>query len=139
VTRAVVDASVAVKWVTAERFATNALRVIECYELASPALVYAEVGNALAKKEAVGDIDPGEAVRKMREITRADIDTIPNEYLAAEAVRLALEMGHPVYDCFYLALAMAEEIPLITADGEFVARARRVGLAERVVSIEDVH
>jgi predicted nucleic acid-binding protein len=34
----------------------------------------------------------------------------------ASATRLAVEIGHPVYDCVYLTLAQAHDLPLATFD-----------------------
>ena len=39
--------------------------------------------------------------------------------LVPAASRLAADLGHPIYDCFYLALAIQEKAPLITADQRF--------------------
>jgi predicted nucleic acid-binding protein len=39
--------------------------------------------------------------------------------LATSAGRLATDLGHPVYDCFYLALAVQEQLPVVTADRRF--------------------
>jgi predicted nucleic acid-binding protein len=36
------------------------------------------------------------------------------------ALRIAISLQHPVYDCFYLALAQAEDCPLVTADQRFL-------------------
>jgi predicted nucleic acid-binding protein len=36
------------------------------------------------------------------------------------ACRLAIDLNHPAYDCFYLAMAIAEDIPLVTADRRFL-------------------
>jgi len=35
---------------------------------------------------------------------------------------LALELDHPVYDCFYLALAELERNSMVTADQRLLAR-----------------
>jgi predicted nucleic acid-binding protein len=40
----------------------------------------------------------------------------PTALLASRAVELALDLDRPVYDCFYLALAEAEKVRLVTAD-----------------------
>jgi len=39
--------------------------------------------------------------------------------LAASAARLATDLDHPAYDCFYLALAVQQQYPLVTADKRF--------------------
>ena len=41
---------------------------------------------------------------------------IPDETIAAEAMKLAIDLKHPIYDCFYLALAEREHAALISAD-----------------------
>jgi predicted nucleic acid-binding protein len=40
--------------------------------------------------------------------------------LARGALRLGCDLGHPVYDCAYVALAEAEEAEFLTADRELV-------------------
>ena len=42
----------------------------------------------------------------------------PSADLVAHATAIALKIGHPVYDCLYLACAEVERSPLITADGK---------------------
>ena len=44
--------------------------------------------------------------------------------LASAATRLAVDLDHPVYDCFYLALAVQEQYPVITADARFHRKVR---------------
>ena len=46
--------------------------------------------------------------------------------LADEALRIAVAINHPAYDCFYLALARREAAPLVTADKRLAAAAQRV-------------
>ena len=137
-TRAVVDASVAVKWVIDETFTSEALRAYATYDLVAPTLLYAEAASALSKAVARHEIAPEEGPRKMLEIIGADIETVPDELLAPEAVALAARLDHPVYDCFYLALAEAEETALITADRQLVSSARAAGLVDRILWIGDV-
>ena len=44
--------------------------------------------------------------------------------LSAAATRLAIDLDHPVYDCFYLALAVQEQYPVVTADTRFHEKVR---------------
>jgi predicted nucleic acid-binding protein len=46
---------------------------------------------------------------------------VPSVQLHREALSLAIALNHPAYDCFYLALAIAEDDVLITADRRFHA------------------
>lgn len=47
---------------------------------------------------------------------KAAVAVVDDEPLLPAAFRLAADRDHPVYDCVYLALAMREGIPLLTAD-----------------------
>lgn len=42
-----------------------------------------------------------------------------------QALDLASELGHPVYDCLYLAVALRRDATVVTADGGFVEAASR--------------
>ncbi len=58
--------------------------------------------------------------------------------LAAAAGRLAMDLDHPVYDCFYLALAIQEQYPVITADTRFHDKVRvHPYLSDRVRHVAD--
>ena len=46
--------------------------------------------------------------------------------LAARATEIAVELRHPIYDCFYLALAERERAPLISADQRLIAAGKRM-------------
>jgi predicted nucleic acid-binding protein len=59
----------------------------------------------------------------------------PLRPLAPRAAAMARELDHPVYDCFYLALAEAEEAPLITSDQRLLAVVRSTALAKRVSAL----
>src|SRR5262249_19519899 len=52
----------------------------------------------------------------------------PSASLLRPAARLAAELGHPVYDCMYLALAASHSALLATADERLRRGGERVGL-----------
>ena len=54
--------------------------------------------------------------------------------VTADALRLALLLDHPIYDCLYLALALQTHPPLVTADRRFVA-AHRAGIERLAASV----
>jgi predicted nucleic acid-binding protein len=59
--------------------------------------------------------------------------------LMPAATRLAQDLDHPVYDCFYLALAVQQQYPLLTADRRFQAKVRdHPYLGDRVVFLHEV-
>jgi predicted nucleic acid-binding protein len=57
--------------------------------------------------------------------------------LAPRAVAIAGQLDHAVYDCFYLALAEAEQADLVTADMRLVGRVRATSWEQRTVSLSE--
>jgi predicted nucleic acid-binding protein len=62
---------------------------------------------------------------------------IPDEALAAAAMQIARRLDHPVYDCFYLALAEQRDARMITADRRLIARLHGTGWEYRVQALAD--
>jgi len=122
----VVDASVAAKWVLPEPGSADAagLRGQDA-DLIAPSLVVAEIGNALWKSAMRGDVAERDVVHILRVAAAHYSRLVPDETIAAEAMKLAIALKHPIYDCFYLALAERERVPLISADKRLIAAANR--------------
>lgn len=60
------------------------------------------------------------------------------QQLSTSAIRIAAEIDHVVYDCYYLALAIRSQCALITADKRFLNKVRgTVGLAVRIVHVSE--
>jgi predicted nucleic acid-binding protein len=118
----VVDASVAVKWLLPEPGRPLARRLLtEGEPLCAPDLLLAEVGNALWKNIRRGM--PAGPLREAWALLPPSFQRlVPMGELAAAAFDLALRHDHPVYDCFYVALARRESAPLITADARLADR-----------------
>ncbi len=66
------------------------------------------------------------------ELANAPVVLVAMEPHLERALSLAVEIGHPIYDCVYLALALHHETHVVTADRRFIAAANRAGLADRV-------
>ena len=120
---AVVDASVAVKWVV-EELDSGQARMLARARLEAPDLLAVECANILWKKARIGDIGARQARERLDALLEAPVALTPSRDLLGQALGLALELEHPVYDCLYLALALARGVPLVTAD-ERLARAVR--------------
>ena len=52
-------------------------------------------------------------------------------------MRLAIEIGHPAYDCIYLALARRLGAPLVTADMRFVNRVAPTVYASTMIRLSE--
>lgn len=123
----VVDASVATKWVLPETGSdrASALRH-ESEELIAPALIVGEIGNAIWKRVAWHEVQPDDAVRALETAINLVSRLVPMDDLAARALEIAIALQHPIYDCFYLALAERENVPLVCADGPLMTKAKKL-------------
>jgi predicted nucleic acid-binding protein len=125
-TKIVVDASVALKWIFEEAGTSEALVLLKQVALAAPDLLIAECANAIWKKVRRGELGRDEALIAARVLGAAEIELLPTRSLIEQAVRLAIELNHPAYDCVYLALATANHWRFVTADEGIGRKARQL-------------
>lgn len=118
-TRAI-DTSVAVKWFVAEQDQDKAERLIG-QSLIAPDLFLAEVSNVAWLKWRKKEIGIEQAIAG-QQLAMSFVEMVPSSIFAPRALELAIELDHPVYDCFFLALCESMEIVLITADKRLIAR-----------------
>lgn len=130
----VVDASVALKWVLDEPGSEAADAILDAEPvIVAPALWLSETANALWRRVLRGEIEAPEARERFARLRATPIRLTPIERNIEAALGLACELRHAVYDCLYLAVALAEDADVVTADRRFAdAAARRSDLAPRV-------
>jgi predicted nucleic acid-binding protein len=122
----VVDASVAVLWTLDQPGSQRAAALRAEEGLIAPSLIVAEIGNAVWKAVRRGDL-PSEHALTAVEIALGPLDELsPVEELHGRALELAIELQHPIYDCFYIALAERERVPLVCADKDVIKEAKRL-------------
>jgi predicted nucleic acid-binding protein len=127
----VVDASVALKWVLDEP-GSDAAVALGGQELIAPALWLIEAANALWRNARIGQLTDHEAAERFSELLNAPVATLAMEPYLAPALDLATAIGHPVYDCVYLALALHHRTYVVTADHRFASAADRSDLSGAV-------
>lgn len=134
--RIVVDASLGLKWVFEEEYSDLATEVASGRTLLTTALFWAEVASRIRR----GELDRSEGTAAFRDLQAARLVTRPLDAAAADAaLSIANELRHPIYDCCYLALGIAENAPVITADRRFsTAVSRLPKLAASVILINDI-
>jgi predicted nucleic acid-binding protein len=131
VSRAVIDASIAIKWVVEEEGTTHALALRSAYDrLLAPDLLASECANVLWKKASRGELTPEEAQIAARLLACAEIELVETRAYLEAATMLAIQLNHPAYDCMYLALATAKACPFVTADQGFVRKIQVGGTPE---------
>jgi len=127
----VIDASVAVKWVLDEPATERAVALRDSdADLIAPSLVHAEIGSALWRATLRGDVTALDAARALNVAVSHYSRIILLAALADGALDLAIKLRHPIYDCFYLALAQRERCALVTADRRLLNAARSVADVE---------
>jgi predicted nucleic acid-binding protein len=138
VTRYVVDASVAVKWLVPEVHspAARALLRADAILLAAD-LIRAEVANVLWKRWRRGDLDAAEVDAALADFRRFPLEVHSAEPLIESAWVIARETGLTVYDGLYAALALAQTARLVTADRRLYEALRSGALATACMWVED--
>ena len=118
-----VDASIVVKWFVAEPLRDEARRLLSHrLDLHAPELLLAEFANTIWRKARRGEIkDPHPYFDELIGLPGV-VTLYPTGELVDQAARIATEIGHPVYDCLYLACAQATASALITADKRFARK-----------------
>ena len=116
--RLAIDAGVAVKWLVEEDGSDAANRLLNGNkDLYAPRPMASEVANALRRKARLSEIDEADAL--MTGLSEMPVRWSADETVCADAVRLAVALDRPVYDCVYLALAHRLDARLVTADARF--------------------
>ncbi len=135
----VVDASLAVKWFLDEPLAAEATALLMSGEdLLAPAHFHIEVASTLVR-EANIDKRLAEPMRQALDGLEGLLVSSTVRLIAAEpesvstAAAMAIDLGHPLKDCIYLALAMELGCELVTADARFAAKVKGVWAGVRVL------
>ena len=126
--RCVLDASVAAKWflpTAQETLTEEAFRLFEGYakghtRFLVPDLFWPEFGNILWKAVRLGRISRQSAEAAVVALEERKIPTAPTSSLLRDAFDMAVTFDRTVYDCVYVALAVASNAPLVTADERLV-------------------
>ncbi len=116
----IVDASVAIKWVLSEADSDRADRLFDEDDLAAPRLWRTETANVLWKYWRRGVLTSDEMSERLRSFGDMPVETMDDESLLEAAASFAAGLNHPVYDCLYLAAAVARNSVCVTADRAFV-------------------
>jgi predicted nucleic acid-binding protein len=124
----VVDACVAAKWVlpaAGETLLKQANHLIARHvkrelHLLAPDLIEAEIGNVLWKAVRRKRISAAAAENSLRHFTELGIQAVPTSDLLGTALQIATDFDRSFYDSLYVALALATQTDLISANERLV-------------------
>ena len=104
-------------------------------QIYAPQLLSIEVANALWKYARAGLVSTVHTQWAWSKFETLPFRFAEDRDLAPQALILANALKHPVYDCMYLALALAHDARVMTRDKHFAA-ATRASYAKHVELIE---
>ncbi|RJP23663.1 MAG: PIN domain-containing protein [Candidatus Omnitrophota bacterium] len=135
----VVDASVVGRWFFTESLKDAADHYLHPqYTRYAPDLLIHEFTSIVRHKTQVGIITTAEGIQIIKDFEALKaIQFIPSADLSEKAYQIAVEFDHPVYDCFYLAVAEKLKSVLITADQQFFKVIKASSYANLITWIED--
>ncbi|HEV7767056.1 MAG TPA: type II toxin-antitoxin system VapC family toxin [Thermoanaerobaculia bacterium] len=129
----VIDASVAMKWFVPEIHSAAAAQLLDPdLILCAPDLIIPEFGNTLWKKTRRGEVSRAEAQEILNAFENLPLEIYQSTTLLAPAFSLSLSLDRTVYGSLYLALAVAQDCALITADQKFHAAAAASPFAKHI-------
>jgi len=109
------------KWFVPEALSDRADALLDgSFELLAPDLVLPEFGNLLWKKVTRHELRPDEAKDILQAFVRVPIRVVESRELIASALEIATAFRRSVYDGMYVALAVACDGTMVTADEKLV-------------------
>lgn len=97
---------------------------------------FVEVANVLWRMQRRGDVPTGQPARVMAAMVSWVDTVLPARDHLDEALRLSIELDHPVYDCLYGAVALQAGLVLVTADGTLHSKLQAIGCEVRLLAAE---
>lgn len=122
----VVDASVLVEYFAAGARRAEAREVVMGGGLLAPHLIDAEVGHALRRLVALGELEEDKAAESLSALSGLRLTRSPHRSLLKPAWAMRARLSF--YDALYVALAGALDAELVTADGGMASGAAALGV-----------
>ena len=135
----VVDANVAVHWTIESAFSEQAERLLRSpVLLIAPDFIIVEVTNAFYFTIRERTDRVARALDGLEFLPRWFSELVPAAALRHRAMAYCMELEHPAYDCYYLALAESRRTRLVTTDEHFLRKVKNVSqYAQSIVHLED--
>ncbi len=104
------------------------------HDLHAPRLMACEVANAIWSKARTGEIERRAAGMLLPDMP---VRWGADEFVSADAVRLAQALDCPICDCMYLALARRIGAVMLTADRRFANAVTLIEHGESILTLAD--
>jgi predicted nucleic acid-binding protein len=139
VSRFVVETAVALKWFIPEKDSSFAARLLDggC-ELLAPDTLFSETGKVLTVKAQLGECSREEGIQVMEAIRSTPVWIHPSDPLLEPAFLFSSDMGRPLGDGLNMALAVASDCRLVTANRVFYEDVQDTPFARYIKWIGDL-
>jgi predicted nucleic acid-binding protein len=135
----IVDASVAVKWYVPEIHSKAAEKLLSGnHDLHAPDLILPEFGNIIWKKIRRAEITNSKGRQIIEAFQQVPLQRHSSELLLEPAFEIADMLVQTVYDSTYLALAIALNCWMVTADEKFYEAISQSPLGGHILWVEDL-
>ena len=129
----VVDASVALRWLFDMDGKAQADALLLGREpLLAPDLIFSEIANAVWKMAVFASLSPSAATESVLKSGDFFSEIVASRELKDRAMAIAIELRHPAYDCFYLALAEQRDCQMVSVDERLLTRCTGTPFAKRI-------
>jgi len=141
--RLVLDASVVLKWYVPESDSTIALALRDwiharARQVVAPRFFYIEAASILWKKQVLRhELSPELARQMLDEIRHLTLHVVEDQFLLAQAYAIAGHYLITPYDALYIAAAVEENCPLVTADEALIRKLKNHPHADSLMKLSD--
>ena len=138
-TKLVIDASVAVKWVVDEEWSSESIALLGSdIKLSAPDHLIAEMANVVWKYQQRGWLTGDEALARARSVGKVPVRLEPSAGLVEGAIQIACEWSIAAYDALYVQLALSEGIQLVTVDDHLIRKLEQSSLRHAILHMKDL-
>ena len=129
-TTVVLDASAAVRAVMDPARQPALLdKLVQAEDVVAPTLLRVETANALWKYQRDGRLSTSETLERHAEALALVQRFVDEDVLFPEALHLAIDVGHPVYDAVYAVTARRQAATLVTFDRRLAELCKRAKIS----------
>lgn len=133
----VVDASVAVRWLLKlPGFERAETLVKRGGAIIAPDIIISETTSALWKAVVFANLPIADAQIAIESLDDVLDELVPTSAHKQRALSIAVDLRHPVYDCFYLALAEERSCTIVTADERLQRRCKGSAFERLIEKLE---
>jgi len=133
----IIDSNIVIHAITPGDFTTKAREILSQGSLHAPEILIAEVANVLGRMVRTRTIEISQAAELYNYAKKLPLRLSASRELIDRAFELSLDLVHPIFDCYYLELALREKLPFVTTDNHFIQKVRARAYDANIIHLTD--